>query len=156
MRDISCARTWGGQNLQRTTTEQAPVLNENTLCHAEAPARSTPSSPSCRDAIKMSRSCSSWLADQPHPAMLFNAGHGLWCQVLSNQLSCFSGGKKTKKKFFFPFLFWGCFVQSFAPLVEFCRAPGPITHTTDRGFSLEINVIASIYHFNSLMKVRCN
>lgn len=45
-------------------------------------------------------------------------------------------------------------------LAKFLQAPGQISyiavHATDRGFSLEFNVIASIYHFNSLMKVRCN
>lgn len=117
VREISCARTWEGQNVQGTTTEEPPLLSENTLCHVEAHGGSTHSSPSCRDLIKMRRSCCSWL---------FHAGHGLGCQILSNQLSCFSG----KKKVFF--LFCGCFVQSFAPLVEFCQAPGQITHHSVR------------------------
>lgn len=115
-----CKNT-GGPKCAKETTEQPPVLNENTLCHVEAHGRSTHSSPSCRDLIKMRRSCCSW------PAVLFDAGHGLGCQILSNQLSCFSG-----KKHGFFFLFWGCFVQSFAPVVEFSWAPGQITHTTVR------------------------
>lgn len=96
VREISCARTWEGQNVQRTTTEEPPLLSENTLCHVEAHGGSTHSSPSCRDLIKMRRSCCSWL---------FHAGHGLGCQILSNQLSCFSG---KKKKSYFPFLWLFC------------------------------------------------
>lgn len=100
VREISRARTRESQKVQeKMTTELPPVLDENTLCHVEAHARSTHSSPSCRDLIKMKRSCPSWLVDRPQTAVLFDAGHGLCCQTLSNQLSCFSG-----KFFFFPFL----------------------------------------------------
>lgn len=128
VRKISRARTWESQKVQeRMTTEPPPVLDENTLCHVEAHASSTHSSPSCRDLIKMKRSCPSWLVDRPQPAVLFDAGHGLCCQTLSNQLSCFSG------KIFF-FLFWDCFLQSFSPLAGLCRAPGQITHTTVRAW----------------------
>lgn len=60
--------------VQRTGTEQAPVLNENTSCHVEAHVRSAHSSPSCRDLIKLRRSCCSRLAHRPQPAVLFHVG----------------------------------------------------------------------------------
>lgn len=155
VREISRARTRESQKVQeKMTTELPPVLDENTLCHVEAHARSTHSSPSCRDLIKMKRSCPSWLVDRPQTAVLFDAGHGLCCQTLSNQLSCFSG------KFFFSFFGIVFFTASLrwqdcAGLLGKSLTPQS-GHGTDRGFSLEFNVIASIYHFNSLMKVRCN
>lgn len=136
-------------------TAQPPVLGPNTLFHGKARARSAHNFPSCTDLIKMKRSCHSQLADQLEPAVRFDAGYRLYCQILSNHLSCFTGLPPPPPLFvvvlFRASLHW----QSSARLLGKSLTLQSV-HATDRGFSLEFNVIASIYHFNSLMKVRCN
>lgn len=72
-------------------TAQPPVLGPNTLFHGKARARSAHNFPSCTDLIKMKRSRHSRPADQLEPAVRFDAGYRLYCQILSNQLSCFTG-----------------------------------------------------------------
>lgn len=138
----------------RTIAQPLPDLN--TLFLVEARARSARFFPSCTDLIKMKRSCHSRPVDQPQPAVQFDAGYRLYCQILSNQPSCFAGFFPPPSPLFVVVLFrallrW----QSSAGLLGKSLTPQPV-HATDRGFSLGFKVIASIYHFNSLMKVRCN
>jgi len=87
-----------------STTAQPPVPALNTLFFVKAHARSTHFFPSCTDLIKSKRSCHSRPADQPKPAVRFDDGYRLYCQILSNQLSCFAGFWG----FFFPFLWLFC------------------------------------------------